>query len=144
VSERSVWMPSRRLRIVCHGVSVLLIAALPMAGCATPAPAPGPADYPLHVAAPPVEIHWRLSVDANGARADGLVERRQHLIGSAWLQLLGLDATGRAVSFSPPIRVRWTSASDVEWFSIRLRPRGGEQRFEMRLFSFEYPEENTP
>ncbi len=80
-------------------------------------------------------------MDPSVARADGLVERRQHHIRSAWLQLVGLDATGRIVSFTTPTWVLWRSESDLESFTIKLRPRGGEERFEVRLYSFEYPEE---
>ena len=85
-----------------------------------------------------------MTEDPTAVRADGLVERRNHLIAVAWLQLLGLDAAGRVVSFTTPTRVRWTSEADLESFTIPLRPRWGEQRFEIRLYSFEYPEENTP
>jgi hypothetical protein len=57
---------------------------------------------------------------------------------------VGLDAAGAIVSFTTPMRVRWRSLWDFEPFVIRLRPRGGEERYEVRLYSFEYPEENTP
>jgi hypothetical protein len=123
---------------------VLLVSTALLAGCATRIAAARPGDFPLHTPALPVEFHWRLSVDPNAVRADGLVERRNHLIAGAWLQLLGVDGTGRIVSFTTPTWVRWKSESDVESFTIPLRPRGGEQRFEMRLHSFEYPEESTP
>jgi hypothetical protein len=126
---------------VLRGVVALLIPGLLLAGCAVSAPVPRPADFPFHVVGPPVDIHWRLSLDPSVARADGLIKRRQHHIGSAWLQLIGLDDTGRIVSFTTPARVRWTSESDSESFTITLRPRGREQRFEVRLYSFEYPEE---
>jgi hypothetical protein len=121
----------------------LLVTTALLAGCAASVAA-RPADFPLHTEAPPIVFHWRLSEVPNVVRADGLVERRNHFVASVWLQLLGLDATGRTVSFTTPTRVRWTSESDVESFTIPLRPRGGEQRFEMRLYSFEYPEESTP
>jgi hypothetical protein len=102
-----------------------------------------PADFPFHVAAPPVDIHWRLSLEGDVARADGLIERRHPYVASAWLQLLGLDASGRIVSFTSPTWVRW-SGWDSESFTIRLRPRGREQRFEVRLYSLEYVEETSP
>ena len=137
-------MDSRRLRTWWAGASAVLLPELLLLACAASAPAPAPTDFPLHTAAPPVEMHWRLSTDPKVVKADGLVERRQHLLGSAWIQLLGLDAAGKIVSFTTPIRVSWRSDSDLESFAIPLRPRGGEQRFEMRLYSFEYPEENTP
>ena len=78
------------------------MAALFVAGCATSGAARRPADFPLHNEAPPVAFHWRLTEDPTAVRADGLVERRNHLIAGAWLQLLGLDAAGRVVSFTTP------------------------------------------
>ena len=137
-------MSIRGFRISSGGLPALLVTTALLAGCAASVAAARPADFPLHSEAPPVDFHWRLSVTPTAVRADGLVERRNHLIAGAWLQLLGLDGTGRIVSFTTPTRVRWKSESDVESFTIPLRPRGGEQRFEVRLYSFEYPEENTP
>ena len=137
-------MSVRGFRISSRGLAALLATTALLAGCAASVAAARPADFPLHSEAPPVDFYWRLSVTPTAVQADGLVERRNHLIAGAWLQLLGLDATGRIVSFTTPTRVRWRSESDVESFTIPLRPRGGEQRFEVRLYSFEYPEENTP
>jgi hypothetical protein len=125
-------------------VVALLVPGLLLVGCAVSVPMPRPADFPFHVTVPPVDIHWQLSLDLSVARADGLIERRQHHIRSAWLQLVGLDATGRIVSFTTPVWIWWRSESDSESFTIKLRPRGGEERFEVRLYSFEYQEEITP
>jgi hypothetical protein len=125
-------------------MAALLAATALLAGCAAADAAARPADFPFHSETYPVVLSWRLTVSSSAVRADGLVERENHAIGSAWLQLVGLDTGGRIVSFTTPTRVRWTSESDLESFAIPLRPRGGEQRFEMRLHSFEYPEENTP
>ena len=137
-------MNIRGFRISSGGLPALLVTTALLTGCAASVAAAGPADFALHSEAPPVDLYWRVSVAPSAVQADGLVEWRNHLIRSAWLQLLGLDATGRMVSFTTPTRVRWNSESDVESFTIPLRPRGGEQRFEVRLYSFEYPEENTP
>lgn len=128
---------------------VLRVVATPLillAGCAMSAPMPRPADFPFHAAAPPVDIHWRLSLEGDVAQADGLVERRQPYVASAWLQLLGLDPSGRIVSFTSPTWVRWSGwvSRPLEPFTIRLRLRGREQRFEVRLYSFEYVEEISP
>jgi hypothetical protein len=131
----------RGCRHRCGGLVALVMTGLLLASCAA-GPAPTPADFPLHTPAPPVEIHYRLTTGPDAVRADGLVERKKH-IGSAWLQLLGLDAAGTIVSFTTPTRVHWRSASDLESFAIQLRPRGREERYEVRLYSFEYPEENT-
>jgi hypothetical protein len=134
----------RGFRISSRGLAALLATTALLAGCAASVAAARSVDFPLHSEAPPVDFYWRLSVTPTAVQADGLVERRNHLIAGAWLQLLGLDATGRILSFTTPTWVRWKSESDVESFTIPLRPRGGEQRFEVRLYSFEYPEENTP
>ena len=137
-------MGGRWRRVRGGGTAALLALSLALAGCAGTTPGPRPDDFPLHTSSPPVEIHWQVGLDPRLVRADGLVERRQHLLGSAWIQLLGFDVTGAIVSFTAPIRVRWASNSDLERFSIQLRPRGTEQRFDMRVYSFEYPEESTP
>lgn len=134
---RATWIRRGRL-------AALVAAGFLLGSCAAIGPAPTPADFPRHTAAPPVEIHWRLRTGPETVRAEGLVERRNDLIASAWIQLVGLDAAGTIVSFSTAIRVRWRSASDLEWFAIQLRPRGREDRYDVRLYSFEYPEENTP
>jgi hypothetical protein len=114
-----------------------------LTGCALLTPRPRPADFPFHVAAPPIDIHWRLSLQGDVAWADGLIERREPYVGSAWLQLLGVDGSGGVVSFTSPIWVRWRGW-DLEPFTIRLRTRGREQRFEVRLYAFEYVEEIHP
>ena len=125
-----------------YGVAALLLFLLD--GCAASAPTLSPADYPFHsVALPPaeypaayplpsvapqIELHWRLTVDSNRVQADGLIERQQESqIKEAWLQLLGIDATGRTVSFTPAIRFSWRSPSALESFTIALKPRGGER-----------------
>ena len=134
-------------------VAVLLIFLVD--GCAVSAPMLNPAAYPFHSVAlptaeypsvyplpsvtPQIELHWQLIVDSNRVRADGLIERqRESQIQEVWLQLLGLDATGRTVSFTPPIRFAWRSPSALEPFTIALTPRGGEQRYEVQLYMFEF------
>lgn len=118
-------MSIRGFRISSGGLAALLVTTALLAGCVASVAAARPADFPLHSEAPPVDLYWRVSVAPSAVRADGLVERRNQLIGSAWLQLLGLDATGRIVRFTTPTRVRWNSDSDEESFTIPLRPRGG-------------------
>ena len=136
-----------------YGVAAFLIFLLH--GCAASAPTLSPAAYPFHsVALPPaeypaaypvpsvapqIEIHWQLTVDSNRVQADGLIERQQESqIKEVWLQLLGIDATGRTVSFTPPIRFAWRSPSALESFTIALKPQGGERRYEVRLYMFEF------
>jgi hypothetical protein len=141
-----------------YGVAVLLLLLLD--GCAASAPTLSPADYPFHSAAlppaeyllayplpsvaPQIELHWRLTVDSNRVQADGLIERQQESqIKEVWLQLVGIDATGRTVSFTPPIRFAWRSAGARESFTIALKPRGGEMRYEVQLYMFEFAPQLT-
>ena len=51
-----------------------------------------------------------------------------------------LDAAGHIVSFSGLSHVRWASPWDAEPFTLELRPRGEEERFEVRVKSFLYQE----
>jgi hypothetical protein len=134
---------------------VAAVLILLLEGCAASAPTLNPAAYPFHSVAlptaeypaaypvpsvePQVELHWRLTVDSNRVQADGLIERQQESrIAEVWLQLLGIDATGQIVSFTPPIRFAWRSASALESFTLALKARGGEQRYEVRLYMFEF------
>jgi hypothetical protein len=111
-----------------------------LGGCTASTPMLSPAEYPFHAIAPQLEVHWKLTVDSNRVQADGVVERqRETQIREAWLQLLGIDATGRIVSFTGPIHVLWRSpSSTLESFIIVLTPRGGEQRYEVRVHSIEF------
>ncbi len=103
-----------------------------------------PAVYPLPSVEPQIELHWRVIVDSNRVQADGLMERqRESHIKEAWLQLVGIDATGRIVSFTPPTRFSWRSASALESFMIALEPRGGEKRYEVQLYMFEFEPQLT-
>ena len=124
--------------LVLRGVALLSLGLL--AGCAVSAPVARPADFPFHAVEPQFDIHWRLSPGPDVARAEGVVERRSRHIASVWLQLVGLDATGHIMSFTTPIWVAWGSWSDSESFAIALRPRGGEERFAVRVYAFEHEE----
>jgi hypothetical protein len=130
------------LIFLLHGCAVsappLNPAAYPFHSVALP-PAEYPSTYPVPSVAPQIELHWRLTVDSNRVRADGLIERQQEShIKEVWLQLLGIDATARIVSFTPPMWFAWRSPSALESFTIALKPRGGEQRYEVRLYMFEF------
>jgi hypothetical protein len=128
---------------------------LMLSGCAASVPTSSPAEYPFHAVllrpaeypsayplpseAPQLEIHWRLTVDSHRVQADGLIERqRETQIREVWLQLFGIDASGRTVSFTAPVRFLWRSPSEFESFTIALTPRGGEQRYELHLYHFEF------
>jgi hypothetical protein len=141
-----------------YGVAALLIFLLD--GCAASPPKLSPAEYSFHsVALPPaeypaayplpsvvpqIELHWRLIVNSNRVQADGLIERQHDShIKDVWLQLVGIDATGRTVSFTPPTQFSWRSAGALESFTIALKPRGGEERYEVRLYMFEFEPQLT-
>ena len=55
------WSRIRGRRILGGAAAALLVAVL-LAGCAV-GPIPKPADFPIHTAAPPLDIHWKLNVD---------------------------------------------------------------------------------
>jgi len=122
-----------------RGGSVVALLMFALGGCAASTPALSPAEYPFHGVASQIEIHWQLTVDANRVLADGVLERqRETQIREAWIQLLGLDATGQAVSFTAPVHVLWRSPSTLAPFTIALKPRGDEQRYEVRVYNFEF------
>jgi hypothetical protein len=111
-----------------------------LGGCAASTPPLSPADYPFHAMAPQIDLHWRLIVDSNRVTADGVIERqRETQIREAWLQLLGIDATGQTISHTAPVHVLWRSPSNtLQPFTIALTPRGGEERYEVRVYNFEF------
>jgi hypothetical protein len=116
----------------------LLVGVAVVAGCAGLAPVPQPGDYPLHAVSPPFELSWRILEVPGSVRADGLIERQNPNVGTASLQLIGVDTAGQIVSFSAPIPVYWGSAWDAELFTAVLTPRGPVARYEVRVLSFEY------
>ena len=60
------------------------------------------------------------------------------------MQLIGPAAQAPIVSFTAPAESAGGPTRTRSSFTITLRPRGGEQRFEVRLYSFEYQEEMSP
>jgi hypothetical protein len=141
-----------------HGLAASLLVLL--CGCAASTPAPSPADYPFHSVVlepaeypstypapsvtPQIQLHWRLTEGFNRVRADGLIERQQESqIMEVWLQLVGLDASDRTVSFTPPTRFAWRSPGPLDSFAIALTPRGAEKRYDVRLYMFEFSPQLT-
>lgn len=117
-------------------VTALLLGVVALGGCAASGPAPRPEDYPLHAVSQPFDLHWRVTVDQGTARADGLAVRQNTDVGAALLQLVGVDAGGQIVAFSVPHGVRWDGPWDSESFTMSLAPKGGEQRYDVRVLSF--------
>jgi len=120
--------------------TIALAVTFALAACARGAPAPTLAEFPLHATDQQFDLSWRLALSEDRAVATGVVARRNGEVSDAWLQLVGLDAAGHIVSFNSLSHVRWASPWDVEPFTLELRPRGGEQRFEVRVKAFLYQE----
>ena len=116
------------------------VVALGLAACAGVPPVPTPADFPLHATDQQFDLSWRLAPGADLTKVTGLVGRRTRDVSDARLQLVGLDAAGRIVSFSELTHVRWASPWNTESFTLALRPLSPEQRFEVRVTSFLYLE----
>jgi hypothetical protein len=119
-------------------VAALLPGVVVLGGCAAPGPTPRPGDYPVHVSSPPLNLHFRLTVEPGAARVAGLVERQTDRGAVATVQLIGVDGGGRIVSFSQPLAVRWSGPWDTVSFAMALTPKGGEQRYDVRVQSFQY------
>lgn len=133
--------PGHRDREWLRGGCVLAVLAfLVLSGCAASTPTLSPAEYPFHGGQEPqLALHWRLTVESHRVRADGLMERqRDSHVRDVWLQLLGIDAAGRTVSHTAPVRFLWRTADAFEPFAIELTPRGGEVRYEVRVHTFEF------
>jgi hypothetical protein len=127
----------------CAATPMLSPADFPSHSVALPT-AEYPSTYPVPSEAPQIELHWRVTADSGRVLAEGLIERQQESrIRDIWLQLIGLDASGRTVSFTPPTQFSWRSASALEPFTMSLRPRGGEERYEVRMFMFEFDPQLT-
>lgn len=124
------------------GLSRMLFALLVLGllgGCAAPGPAPRAQDFPSHDASPPFfALHWRLDREAGQATAVGVVEvSAPERINGLTVELQALDSAGRVVARS--YTVAWPRSFDgrVPWpFTARLRLRGGEDRFAVRVSDY--------
>jgi hypothetical protein len=121
----------------------LLVSALVwLAACAGPWRTVGPADFPFHATDHPFfDVHWRLERSARGVLAVGLVEAaRQAGVSDVTLELRGVDGGDRVVSRS--LGTTYGGAllflGDTRPFTVRLRPTGQEQRFELRVWGFSW------
>src|SRR5262245_54256156 len=117
-----------------------LAVACALAACAGSAPAPTDAELPLRLQDQQFDLAWRLTLEPTRTEATGLVGRRNRYISDVWLQLVGLDTAETIVSFSSLAHIHWGSPWDMEPFTLVLRPKGGEQKFEVRVRSFSYQE----
>jgi len=108
-------------------------------GCAESVRLAHPQDFPFHATDHPFfNLHWRLEREEGKVLAVGLVEAaRQGGIAEVTLELRGLDKNGRVVSraLGATYGGRFLRG-DFHPFVVRLRPRGEEERFELRVWSF--------
>lgn len=117
----------------------LAILSFLVVGCVGPARIARPSDFPLHAADHPFfDLHWRIDRRNGIVLAVGLVEAaRVSGIAEVTLELRGIDAGGQVISRSrgstyggPLFR------GDSRPFTVRLRPRGQEDHFELSVWSF--------
>ncbi len=116
----------------------LLLGALLLAlgGCAAPSPPARPADFPLHAADQVVALHWRLDRQEGAVTAAGVMvpPLPADRISEVVLELIGLDRDGRIVSRGVDRVTARAFSGDAPWpFAVRLRPRGPEDRFALRV-----------
>jgi hypothetical protein len=118
------------VRIALAGLAAALL------GCAVAPPALRPADLPLHGAHDGfAALHWRVDRRPDTVVADGVVEVFQpERIAQVVIELQGLDAAGRIVSRARDYASPRSFTGVDPWpFEVRLRPRGGEERFALRV-----------
>ena len=119
----------------------LLILFVLLAGCGGFRPLDRPQDFPLHATDHPFfDLHWRLDRGERVVSAVGLVEAtRQGGFSVVYLELRGLDKGGRVLSRG--LGRTW-SGRLYRWetlpFSVRLRPTGQEDRFELSVWSYDW------
>ena len=116
--------------------SALVLPLVALLGCAAARPSPRAADYPFHATQPPLFIlHWRLDREDGTVTAIGLAELSMpDRLDAAVLELQGLDREGRVVSYGAARIQPRAFAGDAAWpFSVRLRARGEEARFTLRV-----------
>jgi hypothetical protein len=124
---------------------LFLALLLLLGGCASFGPLDRPQDFPLHANDHPFfDLHWRLDRSPGEVRADGLVEAtRQGNFAVVYLELKGLDKDGREVSSG--LGRTW-SGHLYRWetipFTVRLRPTGQEDRFELSVWAYDWASDN--
>ena len=102
-------------------------------------------DFPLHANDHPFfDLHWRLDKSPGEVTAQGLVEAtRQGNFAVVYLQLQGMDKDGRVVSAG--LGRTW-SGHLYRWeiipFTVRLRPTGQEDRFELAVWAYDWASDN--
>jgi hypothetical protein len=123
-------------RLLLGAVTVLLAA------CAGAPPAPTSGEFPLRASDQrPFVVSWRLTEAPGDVGAlgvldiDGYVDR----LADATVELVGLDGEGRVVSRGTDLLSPRGFAGDATWpFRVHLRPTGGETRYAVRVYEFNW------
>lgn len=117
------------------GVALLVL----LGGCAAPGPAPRVQDFPSHDPSPPFfTLHWRLDRESGQATAVGVVEvSAPERINDLTVELQALDSAGRVVGRSSTVALPRSFDGRDPWpFTVRVRLRGGEDRFAIRVSDY--------
>jgi hypothetical protein len=121
---------------------VLSILAPLVAACATTSPMPAPGDFLLRAShQPPFVVSWRLTDAPGSVSVDGILDIDGYVdrLEDATVELVGLDAGGRAVSHAATRLIPRAFSGDRLWpFRLRLTPAGGETRFAARVAEFNW------
>ncbi len=112
---------------------MLLVSLL---GCAVQGRPARPADFPFHASERQLfDLHWRLERTDGAVMAVGVVGVAvPNRIAEVTLELQGLDKDGRIVSRGFDYARPMSFSGEDPWpFTIRLRPKGQEERFVPRV-----------
>ena len=112
-----------------------LLTGIMLAACAAPTPAPQPADFPNHTRDQVFTLDYRIDQGPARVEAVGLVDSRNTIaFRFVRLNLFGVDANGRVVSRGET--TVYGSFGGPQQFSLALRPRGDEVRFELQVGAY--------
>lgn len=119
----------------------LVIVLVLLGGCASFSSLDRPQDFPFHSTDHPFfDLHWRLDRGDGVVSAYGLVAAtRQGNFRTVYLELQGLDKDGKAVSRG--LGRTWSGnvyRFETIPFTVRLRPTGQEERFELSVWSYDW------
>ena len=122
-------------RVASIPLLLLAAVALTVLGCAAPGAPAHPADYPSHEAQAFATVHWRIDRQDGTVTATGVLEVTQpDKIVEALVELQGLDASGRVVSRGYDAARPRSFTGEEPWpFTVRVKPRGREDRFTVRV-----------
>jgi hypothetical protein len=121
-------------------LSTMLVLAV--TGCAGARTALLPIGLPFYKQDPTgLDLRWRLARGSDQVQVDGLVTGASvQPVREAMLELRGLDAHGRVVSWTSHVAYWSDPSGDVRTqpFHVRLRPAGTEERFDVAVSRVDY------